>query len=125
LQDQCVDGAVRVKQLESSLANLGKKKPRVLLYAGPYLYGFPCNSLLKAGDSLVNSDGSHSRTKSHATSVPRLHYGYIIYMAESHIIKFRDLLRDKFSRDKANRDHFSCTVEEAENFITTYCTIME
>ena len=95
-----------------------------MLHGGPYLYGYLCNGILKAGDSLINFDGSHKRTNSHGSSVPRLNFGYIIYMDSKHIIQFRELFKQKFKREQHNRDHFLCTVDEAESFVHQYCKIM-
>jgi hypothetical protein len=113
-----------IKNLELQLLNLRSSKPKVSLEEGPHAYGYLCNDVLKAGDSLINDDGSHRRTNNHATSVPRLQYGYIIYMEKAHIISFRALFRAKFNREQYNRDHFLCTVQEAENFIIEYCKLM-
>ena len=112
------------KELKKNLSNFQQKKPKVVLLKGSYLYGYLCNGVLKAGDSLANNDGNHNRTNSHAPSVPRLNYGYIIYMNEKNIIQFRELLKDKFVREQKNRDHFLCTVEEAESFVHQYCDLM-
>jgi hypothetical protein len=101
-----------------------KQKPKVVLHEGSYLYGYLCNGILKAGDSLMNVDGSHKRTNSHGSSVPRLSFGYIIYMDSEHIIKFRELFKQKFQREQHNREHFLCTVHETESFVVQYCKLM-
>lgn len=118
-------GELKIKQLQLSLDNLKSKKPKMTLSKGPYLYGYLCNGVLKAGDSLVNTDGTHNRTNSHASSVPRLQYDYIIYMDKIHIIEFRKLLKMKFDREQHNRDHFLCSAKEAETFIIDYCKLLD
>lgn len=118
---QCIKGEFQVKQLQM---NMQKQKPKVVLHQGPYLYGYLCNGILKAGDSLMNVDGSHKRTNSHGSSVPRLSFGYIIYLDSEHIIKFRSLFKEKFQREQNNREHFLCTVHEAESFVVQYCKLM-
>lgn len=123
-KQQCLEGNIRINQLELNLEKYLQKKPKIILRKGPYLYGYLCNGILKAGDSLANSSGIHSRTNSHACSVPRLNYSYIIYMSRSHIIRFRQLLKDRFDREQYNRDHFLCSAREAKAFITRYCKLM-
>ena len=92
--------------------------------AGCYVFRRITQGLSPVDRSLANNNGNHNRTNSHAPSVPRLNYGYIIYMNEKNIIQFRELLKDKFVREQKNRDHFLCTVEEAESFVHQYCDLM-
>ena len=46
-------------------------------------------------------------------------------MDRSQIIKFREVLKDKFDREEHNREYFLCSIEEAKNFIISYCTLIE
>lgn len=113
------------KKLEESLSNLKKKKTKILLNEGPYIYAYLCNGIVKSGDSLVNPMGFHVRTNSHAVSVPRLKYAYIIYLRKEYVIKFRKLIKDRFEREQNNRDHFTCSIKELETFLICYCKLMD
>jgi hypothetical protein len=84
-----------------------------------------CNGVVKTGDSLINPDGDNQRTYSHACSVPRLQYGYIVYLEEWQIILFRKFLEARFKQDKPNRDHFICSIEKAEDFVLSICKAYE
>ena len=71
---------------------------------------------------LHNSDEIDSRTNAHNF---RLEYGYIIYMDKSHIIRFRQGLKERFPQEQGNRDHFVCTAEDVEASIIDYCKLMK
>ena len=100
-----------------------KKRKKIKLLNLPYyLYGYPCNSVARNGDSLTNSlENNHSRTNGHGVVIPRLAYEYIIYMPKDIIIEIRGLLKKTFPRETANRDFFNVEIEEINNFILYFC----
>ena len=118
------DAENEIQKLMLTIANLSGKKKKITLDNGAYVYGYICNGLLKASDSLKNISGLHLRTLSHSSSVPALQYDYIIYMDKVHVIKFRTLFKQKFPRKECNKEHFDCSSEEAEKFILDYCNLL-
>lgn len=119
-----LSGEAQTLSLKKTIASLKGNKSKISLHKGPHVYCFLSNGLIKLGDSLKNDDGSHNRMNSHATSVGRLKYLYVIYMHERNIIILRILLKNKFWREENNREFFLCTSAEAFKFTTLQCSVM-
>ena len=123
IKEYYVRGRERIAQLDVVIANKGKRR-RVVLLEEPYVYGYFCNDLTKAGDSLIKVPTKTPRYLTHATSVPNLELGFVIVMEREHIIALRKLLPQVFIRPKNNREHFKCTPEEMATFIVSQCERM-
>ena len=123
IKEYYLRGVERIAQLDVIIANKGKRR-RVVLLEEPYVYGYFCNDLTKAGDSLIKVPTKTPRYLTHATSVPNLELGFVIVMECEHIIALRKLLPQVFIRPKNNREHFKCTPEEMATFIVSQCERM-
>ena len=119
-------GQAEIEHLNIKLSNLkGKKSLLPLpLWKGGYLYGFTCNGLSKIGDSLKNKTGRLLRLRSHASSIPGFKCDFVMFLQSVHIVALRKILKQRFTRQKNNREHFVASTKVIKKFIIEYCDLM-
>ena len=85
-------------------------------------YAYLCNNRIKFGSSYCNRKGE--RIKSHIGSVPRLEIGFIFYSNKKHIQALNTAIKLRF-KSTLSYEHVQCSMEELENFVINYFTIMK